>query len=172
MNIQLLNPLLLRFLIACTGVFVLTQLGGQEVINPPSSRAELDSLYQANILKSRINGVYIPKDLEDAFEEFVHLSPEDAIASFKAADEDMVEEKLHFGIGRWMIVNWNFYEGSRLSHYLRELGVMHPDDMAGFLIRYFHRKLNGKDPDIKALAEHYAELRKKDLNKKGKIHFN
>ena len=36
---------------------------------------EADSLYKANIIKTRINGVYIPKDLQEAFTELDRLSP-------------------------------------------------------------------------------------------------
>jgi len=145
---------------------------GQVVQEPPSTRESLDSLYEINIKQTRLNGVYIPKDLEDAFQEFVNLSPEDALADFSKAEEEVVTKKLHFGIGRWMIVNWNFYEGSRLSHHLRGIGLQHPDDMAGFLIRFFHQKLNGKEPDIQKLVLLYAEPRARDLDQKGKIHFH
>jgi hypothetical protein len=44
-----------------------------------------------------------------------------------------------------MIVNWGFYEGSRLSHFLKEAGLEHPDDMARALVVCFHRSLNGLD---------------------------
>jgi hypothetical protein len=139
---------------------------------PPATRDQIDSLYQVNITKTRINGVYIPSDADDAYEEFVHLSPVRSIEQFKAAPEEQVARKLHFGIGRWMIVNWNFYEGSRLSHYLRNLGLMHPDDMADFLIVYFHRKLNGVNKDHSDVISRLVTARKEQQAKMEKIHFN
>lgn len=142
-------------------LFSFFHLDAQDVT--PSTAEQMDSIYQKNIQKSRINGVYIPKDIDDAFEEFIHLSPETSLLKFKAAPEDMVAQKLHFGIGRWMIVNWNFYEGSRLSHYLRNLGILHPDDMADLLIVAFHRKLNDKDLSLAPLVDKLVVERKKKM---------
>jgi hypothetical protein len=130
---------------------------------PPSTAEQMDSIYLKNILKSRINGVYIPKDIDDAFEEFIHLSPEASLEKFKLAPEEKVAQKLHFGIGRWMIVNWNFYEGSRLSHHLRNLGLLHPDDMADLLIVVFHRKLNEKDLGLAQLVDDLVTERHKKM---------
>lgn len=139
---------------------------------PPDTRTEIDSIYEINITKTRINGVYIPKDIDDAFEEFIHLSPPTSIEKFRETPEDIVARKLHFGIGRWMIVNWNFYEGSRLSHHLRNLGIMHPDDMADLLIIVFHRKTNGKEVNLGQLLEELVDQRKKKNAELEKIHFN
>lgn len=108
--------------------------------------------YELNIKKSRINGVYIPVDLEDAFNEIKALSTQEALSKFTAGEEAVVAKKLHFGIGRWMIVNWNFYEGSRFSHFLKELGIHHPDDQAQFVIITLHRKLNNKPLNIEELV--------------------
>lgn len=151
----------ISFLFVFGFLYYLLPLGAQD--EPPSKAEQLDSIYQKNILKSRINGVYIPRDIDDAYEEFIHLSPEASIEKFKLAPEDQVAEKLHFGIGRWMIVNWNFYEGSRLSHYLRTLGVLHPDDMADLLIVVFHRKLNEKDIGLTELVEALKKERIKKM---------
>ena len=138
----------------------------------PFSREEMDKSYEKNIKKARVNGVYIPVDFDDAFEEFKHLADEEALVSFTNYEEDVAVNKLHFGLGRWMIVNWSFYEGSRLSHYLREKGLLHPDDMASYLIRMFHRKLNGKELNDEALISSYAMKRKKELKEKGSLYFD
>lgn len=120
-------------------------------ILPPShvhaqaeTEAAFDAEYARRIQLTEIAGVYIPNDLEDAFAELKRLSAQAGLEKFKEAPEDTISTKLHFGLGRWMIHNWGFYEGSRLSHYLKELGLDHPDDMARFLIVSFHRHLNEK----------------------------
>lgn len=137
------------------------------VILPLLSRAQVDSFetvfnlqYEKNIKKERLNGVYIPRDMEDAFIELERLSDPAGIQKFRSAPEEVVERKLHFGLGKWMIVNWNFYDGSRFSHYLKEMGVSHPDDMAQFTIVSWHRHLNGKALELVERARHYEELRK------------
>ena len=152
-------------------VFLTTSMLSAQV-DPPESRMEMDALYKKNIKKTRINGVYIPKDIEEAFEEFIHLSAETSLDQFKIAHEESVAQKLHFGIGRWMIVNWNFYGGSRLEHLLKSKGLMHPDDMADFLIVTFHRKLNEREEKQEELIASMIEKRKEEQKKMGKIHFN
>ncbi|MBT8189649.1 MAG: hypothetical protein KJO29_04420 [Bacteroidia bacterium] len=128
----------------------------------PSNEAEYDSIYAINIKLSKINGVYIPKDLFEAHQQLIKLTPKESLDKFKMAEEKEVCKKLHFGIGRWMIVNWNFYDGSRMSHYLKEKGVLHPDDMAQFILRTFHRNLNKLESDQENIIKELAEARKKE----------
>ena len=61
-----------------------------------------------------------------------------------------------------MIYNWGFYQGSRLSHYLKGLGLEHPDDMARFMIVSWHRHLNEKPLDIKLQVDYYFKLREQE----------
>ena len=131
--------------------------------NFASNEAEYDSIYAINIQLSKINGVYIPKDLDEAHDRITMLSPKESMTKFAMEDENIVCQKLHFGIGRWMIVNWNFYEGSRLSHYLKAKGLSHPDDMAQFLLRTLHRKLNKKELLENDIVEELRSNRKKEV---------
>ncbi len=137
----------------------------------PSNEKEYEKQYFSNIKKSRINGVYIPKDLDDAFKELKALSPPESLVKFKNAPEDLVAKKLHGGLGLWMIVNWNFYDGSRFSHWMKTKGISHPDDMAEFVIKSFHRHLNGLDLQVKERSIAYAEKRKKMQQAKLKSKF-
>jgi len=125
-------------------IFFVTSLSAQV-----SSTKEWKEKYQERIQKEYLFGVYIPKDFADAFSEFNRLIEEDSRKKFKEVSEKEAVKKLHFSFGRWIIYNWQFYEGSRFSHYLRQLGVYHPDDMARVVIRSYHRYLNKKDIDIK-----------------------
>ena len=101
------------------------------------------------------------RDRDEALVRIEKLSPPSAMGRFQTAPEVDVCNKLHFGIGRWMIQNWNFYTGSRISHLLKTKGVLHPDDMAQFLLRSLHRKLNNNPLDEKSLVEELAKSRKK-----------
>ena len=129
----------------------------------PTNQTESDSIYAINIKLSKIKGVYIPSNLNEAFDRLNKLTPESAIANFKNAEEIEVCKKLHFGIGRWMIINWSFYEGSRLSHYLKQKGLFHPDDMAQFILRTYHRSLLNKDLDEKEIIDELVKARKKEV---------
>ncbi len=122
---------------------------------------EADSTYQSNILKTRINGVYIPKDLDDAFAELDRLSPPEALDKIRVEDETFVAQKLHYGLGRWMAYNWNFDEGSRFSHYLKGLGLFYSAEMIDFVLISYHRYLNKKPQDLEVRVKQYVEKRKK-----------
>lgn len=121
-----------------------------------------DSIYQANIKRTRINGVYIPKDLNDAFLELNSLSDAESKTKFRLATEDLIAKKLHFGLGRWMAVNWNFEEGSRMSHYLTGMGLLYTDDMIDFMLRMYHRYLNQKPLEAEQTAKSYQLRREKE----------
>lgn len=144
----------------------------QEEKGPASTEAEFERQYQDNIRKEVLNGVYIPKNLEDAMLELDKRVSTEARLKFKELPEDSVCLFMHNRLGQWMILNWGFYGGSRLSHYLRSAGVTFPDDMADFLILAYHRRQNAKPIGIKELAIDFRERRKKEYQeerKKGKV---
>ena len=129
---------------------VTAQLSAQII---PQTAEEAEKEYQSNIKKSRLNGVYIPINIGDAIDEIIRLSPEESIEKFKNGEEDVVVRKLHFGLGKWLSLKWNFDLGSRYSHYLRGMGVTYPDDMISFTLRSLHRHLNGVPMELKERAE-------------------
>lgn len=135
---------------------------------PANNEEEFEKQYQQRIKMEKLNGVYIPKNLEDALLQLEKLTTTEAKAKIKALPEDSVCMRMHGRLGQWMIMNWGFYGGSRLSHYLRSAGVTFPDDMADFLILGFHRKLNGKVVGIKELAVRFKERRKAEHEKEMK----
>jgi hypothetical protein len=47
-----------------------------------------DSIYQSQVNKSRINGVYIPKDIVEAMSELDRLSPPNSVSKLKTIDEE------------------------------------------------------------------------------------
>ena len=132
----------------------------------PETAIQAEKEYQENIKKSRINGVYIPQNIGDAIDEIIRLSPKESIEKFKNGNEDEVVKKLHFGLGKWLSINWNFEYGSRYSHYLRELGVTYPDDMISFTLRSLHRHLNGTPMELKERAEAIKLKRQEEHLKK------
>ena len=125
-----------------------------------------DSIYEANINREYLQGVYIPKDLEDCFNELIRLSPRESLDRMAAAPEELAAKKLHLGLGKWIAHNWSFYEGSRFSAYLKTLGISYPDDMIEFTIISFHRHLNDVDLQIKELAKVYIDKREAELSKR------
>ncbi len=140
----------------------------------PKGEKGYEIQYQRNIKKSRINGVYIPANLEEAFKELDDLSPEGAKVKFTNATEAVVAKKLHFGLGRWISVYWNFIEGSRYVEYLRQLGITDPDHMIQFTIVSYHRYKNNKPLEVETQVEKYKTLREEKrqelLNRRQLIH--
>lgn len=118
-------------------------------------------MYNRRIRKAYLYGVYIPKDMGEAFNELNKKIDDESKVKFKVVLEEIAAKKLHFSLGRWMMHNWSFYEGSRFADYLKKLGVTHPDDMANFTIILYHRHVNKKPLDVKPLVVAFKEKRQK-----------
>ena len=162
--IELINKkinMLVRVILVILYTLALSTVYAQENSPSPTTEADAEAKYAKNIKKSRINGVYIPKDHLEAIKELKEMSPESALAKFRTQSEEMVVKKLHFGLGRWIRYNWNFYEGSRLGEHLKGMGVSHPDDMSTFLMMLLHRELNGTPAMEKVIIAKLSEARKK-----------
>ena len=122
--------------------------------------------YAYNIQQEYINDVYIPENIPDALAQLDELSDEAGRTKLLEADEQLAADRLVMGLGKWMIVNWNFYEGSRLSHVLKQYGVTHPDDMAKFLIVTYHRHLRKAPLELEERGKVFFGKRKSDQEKR------
>jgi predicted nucleotidyltransferase len=139
---------------------------------PADTEAQYKAQYEQRIKKERLFGRYIPKDLNDAFSQFDILIEEKDRMSFKKLQEEEAYHKLFFSFQRWIINNWGFDGGSRFSHYLKGIGLSHPEDMAAFVMITYHRKLNDKELGVKELAIKLKDNRKngyKLYQQKGKV---
>jgi len=133
-------------------------------------RAEYLRQYEKNIKREYLNDVYIPADIEEAIVELKELGDDGALNNFQRATEDQISRSLHFGLGRWISVKWNLLDGSRYSHYLRSMGISHPDDMVEFTIVSLHRDLNGVDQDLEGRAAAFKQRRLEMLKESKKRH--
>ena len=111
--------------------------------------------YERRVRRERVDGRYIPRDLDDAMATLEAITSLESQEAYAARGEDEVVAKLWFSFGRWLAVNWGFYDGSRFADYLRRLGVDQPDGQKEFVMRAYHRHLNGRDLDVRQLAEDY-----------------
>ena len=135
---------------------------------PPETDQEFEATYQKRVQQEYLHRVYIPKDLTDAFIQLNQLIEKDSKEKFKRVPEDIAAQKLHFSLGRWIIHNWGFYGGSRLSTHLNTLNLHHPDDMARFIIITFHRSLNQNPLKVRELVKKLNEERKKREEERAK----
>ncbi len=144
-----------------TYIFTLTfclLFGNLSAQKPAGNLTEYEKAYERRIRQTELYGVYIPKDLTDAFIQLNRKIDKESQVKFAAIPEVEAERKLFFSLGRWIIHNWGFYGGSRLSEYMKNnFQVYHPEDMASFIIFAYHRNLNRNPLDIKQLVEYFAE---------------
>ena len=132
--------------------------GSLSAQKPPGNLSEYEKAYERRIRQTHLYGVYIPKDLTDAFIQLNRKIDKESQVKFAAIPEAEAERKLFFSLGRWIIHNWGFYGGSRLSDYMKNnFQVYHPEDMASFIIFAYHRNLNRNPLDIKQLVEYFAD---------------
>ena len=126
-----------------------------------ATKNDPEAIYQKRIKQEYLHGVYIPKDLSDAFVQFNKLIEKPTIEKFRNLPENEADRRLHRGFGKWISFNYAFFEGSRFSVYLNKLGLHDPDDMITFVITTYHRNLNKEKLNVKPLLEGLIEKRAK-----------
>lgn len=131
----------------------------RKIDQPANTKKEFEESYAWRIQQTHLAGVYIPRDLFEAFRELDKKTDESSKQKFRTMTEAETEHKLFFSLGRWIWTNWSFYEGSRFSQWFRDAGITYPEDMAKIVILAYHRKLHGKDIDFKGLATRFKEKR-------------
>lgn len=110
--------------------------------------------------KTEIDGVYIPKNLDDAILEVDKFYSDSIKEEIMKMDEGDYLGEYHFGTGLWMRNNWNLWKGSRLSRFFIRKGVKHPDEMSSIILVSYHRKLTGKEIEFKDQVAQYKEYRR------------
>lgn len=133
---------------------------------PPSSEQEYEKNYDWRVRQEILYGVYIPKDLGEAFVQLDRLSEKADRKKFANLSERQAATVPFFGLGRWISHNWGFYGGSRLTVYLNQLNLHHPDDMTRFLLVMYHRYLNKKPLDPQPVVEGFLKMRIESNNER------
>ena len=92
-----------------------------------------------------INGVYIPKNLDEALDLLDSLVPEERINEFKNhKDENKAVFSEYFGLGTYLITNVWKAGGSRLHKYFVEKGIHSHDAIKVLILRSWYRRLNNR----------------------------
>lgn len=136
-------------------------------INKQNKAAEEDKI---KFITDTINGIYIPKNLEDCFVQISSFWNDSTKNQVKNWGEREFVGKVHLGFGMWMRNNWRLWGGSRLSKYFDDLGIYHPDDMSGIILSSYHRNLNDKEiklgEQIKYYQDYWENAEKAELKRK------
>jgi hypothetical protein len=150
------------FLILITCLFI------NPFVNCQKSNNKIDE--KVRFSADSLEGIYIPKSLEDCFKQIDGFWADSIKTKVKALPEDEFTGRLHMGFGMWMRNNWQLWGGSRLSKYFNELGIHHPDDMSGIILDSYHRYLNNQEIQLDEQIQHYKDywerIKKEDLERK------
>ena len=149
--IRLIIILLFSSLAFLTNAQDSTKNTDKVIIKPQKKRGDYinDTIYRARIKESKLDGMYIPRDLNDVFRELNKLMDNTAKETFMAFSDEEVDRKTHGTMGIWLEHKWSLSEGSRLSEYFRKMRVPHYDYMIGIIITSYHRHLHGKNLKLK-----------------------
>ena len=116
---------------------------------------KLNEKDKVKFVTDTIDGVYIPKNLEDCFEQINSFWNDSIKTQVKIWEESEFTGKVHMGFGMWIRNNWRLWGGSRLSKYFNDLGVYHPDDMSEIILDSYHRHLNNKEINLEEQIKYY-----------------
>jgi hypothetical protein len=100
--------------------------------------------HEARLTAERVDGVYVPKDLGECFEELDRTLPEVDKREMRALPSRDGMIRYHLGLGTWMRNNWGLWRGSRLQKYFSDRGVKHPEAMSSVILYHYHDWLNGR----------------------------
>lgn len=113
---------------------------------------KLDSIKVFEATADTIDGRYIPKNLDDAFQQLDTILDSNNQKSFIIEDEESAVSGEHFGLGMAIRNSWSLWGSSRLQRSIySEYGVKHPDRQSSFILTLYHRRLRGTDLDIEQL---------------------
>jgi hypothetical protein len=121
---------------------------------------------ESHFVKDTLDGIYIPKDLEDCFSQIDKFWNDSIKNQVKKWKEKEFTAKAHFGFGLWMRNNWKLWGGSRLSKYFNNIGIYHPDDMSGIVLTSYYRYLKGMDIDLETQIKFYQDYWNKEKKQK------
>lgn len=98
--------------------------------------------------KSRIEGNYIPRNLNEAIYEIDKKVSDSTKNSIKQMSENDFATESHFGTGKGIRNDWNLWRKSRLARYFNKKGIYHPDDMSSIILRSYYRKTTKKEINL------------------------
>ncbi|HHH53596.1 MAG TPA: hypothetical protein ENK91_08050 [Bacteroidetes bacterium] len=113
-----------------------------------------------------IEGVYIPKNLDECLSEIdKKLSEKDKKEICEMNEKEFIGSS-HFGLGIGLRNSWGLWKKSRLVIHFNNMGIFHPDDMSGIILASYYRKLKGKKISLKKQVKYYKNYWEKMKIKK------
>jgi hypothetical protein len=105
---------------------------------------------------------YIPKTLEESFEVLKLWATKDQLEKILSLSEkEMIV--YHRTVGRTIKNHWGFWTGdSDLFLWFKSLGIWHPDDMSGIILKSFYRHLKNLPLQLDEQVKYYKEFWEKN----------
>jgi hypothetical protein len=97
----------------------------------------------------------IPKDLEECIKFLKEKILKEELEEIKNMTEDEFIGTYHHGFGTSLRNSWGLWQDSILVRYFNKMGIQHPDDMSGIIMKSFHRTLNKKPTKLREQVEYY-----------------
>lgn len=118
-------------------------------------------------IQDTINGVYIPKNMEECLLQLDKVLNEVSKNEIKGLSNEGEMSRYHFGLGMWIRNNWGLWGGSRLQVYFNNYGITVPDSMSGIILSFYFYWTHGR----KEAGKEWEAARKKSMeeNKKNGI---
>lgn len=105
---------------------------------------------QIQASSAKINGIYIPRDVNDAVNVLDTLLTNEQKDTLKTLSYEDYMAGLHHGLGMKLRNDWGLWKDSRLSLYFVSSGISHPDKMSDYILLAFYHHLHGTErPNIK-----------------------
>lgn len=97
---------------------------------------------------SRKDLKYKPRSIDEAILQLDKIITEEDKEVIRILNEDEFSSGQHFSLGMWMRNEWGLWKKKELYYFFDSLGINHPDNMSGIILRSYHRHLTGKDIDL------------------------
>ena len=101
-----------------------------------------------------INGIYVPKNIEEAIEILINIAPNERLLEIKNKNEDDVVPDEYNNMGLFIRNYFKLSDASRLKAYIIDnYKIYHPDDISSIMLIILYRKLNNLEFNIREVVE-------------------
>lgn len=95
----------------------------------------------------------IPKNLEECIITLEKNLSKKEIEALK--NGILTPISLHSSLGMAIRNNWGLWQDSELKKWFNNLGIQHPDDMSGIILKSFVNHLKGEKIDLDGMITYY-----------------
>lgn len=108
----------------------------------------------------------VPSSASEALQMFTKALTDEEKIALKEVEEDQIA-LFHHTWGQDIRNEWSMWEkDTPLVNSFRTMGITHPDDMSGIILRSAHRQLNKKPIKLQEQVKLYQDYWMKEIGKK------